>query len=59
MEFMLCLGTESRYAHNSGGSDIASDGVDLIASLFLYSFGNRTICGRIIYQYPHGIIGAA
>ena len=28
MELLLCLATESRYAHNAGGSNVASDGVD-------------------------------
>ena len=35
MEFLLCLATKTRHAHNSVGSNVASDVVDLIASLLL------------------------
>ena len=59
MDFLLCLATEARHAHKAGGSNVASDGVDLVASLFLYSVGNRTECGRAIYRDPYGIIGNA
>ena len=34
MEFMLCIATEERHAHNVGGYNDTSDGVDWIASLF-------------------------
>ena len=57
MLFMLCLATEAGHSDEAGGSNIALDGVDLIPSLFLYSIGNGTRCGRTIYREPSGIIG--
>ena len=59
MEFLLCITTEARHANKSGGSNTTSVGVDLIPSLFLYSVGYGTRCGRTIHQDPSGIIGTA
>ena len=59
MKFLLCLATEARHANKAGGCNIASDGLDLIPSLFLYSIGNGTRCGRTINRDPSGIIDTA
>ena len=59
MEFLLCLATEARHAHNASGSNVTSDGVDLVAFLFLYNVGNRTRCDREIYRDRCGIIVTA
>ena len=59
MEFLLCLTTEARHANKAGGPNITSDGVYLMAHLFLYSVGNGKRCDRTIYRDPSGIIGTA
>ena len=37
MEYLLYLATKSRHAHNAGGFNVSSDGMDLIDSLLFYS----------------------